>query len=109
MEPAMPAVAMVATDRSGAHLERAWSEFVAAIRCARQPRRDADGLSLAQHELLRPLLEQETMRVGQLAGAAGVRGPTATRMLDGLERAALVHRVHSRSDRRHVRISLTEA
>jgi DNA-binding MarR family transcriptional regulator len=99
----------VAADESNVHLQHAWTDFVAAIRCARQPRRDAEGLSLAQYELLRPLLEHQKMRVGQLADAAGVRGPTATRMLDALERVALIDRVHSRSDRRHVRISLTSA
>jgi DNA-binding MarR family transcriptional regulator len=109
MEQAVPAIAPAATNRSGVQLEHAWTEFVAAIRCARQPRRDPDGLSLAQHELLRPLLDEQPLRVGELADAAGVRGPTATRMLDTVERAGLVERVHSRSDRRHVRISLTRA
>ncbi len=109
MEPVVPAIAPAATSRSGAQLELAWTEFVAAIRCARQPRRDPDGLSLAQHELLRPLLDQQPLRVGELADAAGVRGPTATRMLDTVERAGLVERVHSRTDRRHVRVSLTRA
>jgi DNA-binding MarR family transcriptional regulator len=105
--PSSDAVAL--HDRSNEHLRGAWTGFVAAIRCARQPRRDADGLSLAQYELLRPLLDVDTLRVGELAEAAGVRGPTATRMLDTLERASLIDRVHSRSDRRHVRISLTGA
>jgi MarR family transcriptional regulator, organic hydroperoxide resistance regulator len=107
MEPSAPSIAQAVTDLSGAHLERAWTDFVAAIRCARQPRRDPEGLSLAQFELLRPLLDEQPLRVGQLADAAGVRGPTATRMLDTVERAGLVDRVHSRSDRRHVRVTLT--
>jgi DNA-binding MarR family transcriptional regulator len=109
MESAARATAPGAMEEGGARLEHAWTAFVAAIRCARQPRRDPEGLSLAQYELLRPLLDRQPLRVGELADAAGVRGPTATRMLDTVGRAGLVDRVHSRTDRRHVRISLTRS
>src|SRR4051812_50096059 len=50
-------------------------------------------LTLSQYHLLEPLLDaEEALGVGELACAAGVSAPTATRMLSGLERAALVER-----------------
>jgi DNA-binding MarR family transcriptional regulator len=88
-------------------LSDAWHEFLAALRESRQPRRDPGGLSLAQYRVLAPLVQEPSLRVGELAAAAGIRGPTATRILDGLARSALVRRQHSKRDRREVRISLT--
>ena len=88
-------------------LTDAWHDFLAALRESRQPRRDLEGLSLAQYRVLAPLVENRSLRVGQLADEAGIRGPTATRILDGLARSALVRRQHSQKDRREVRISLT--
>jgi DNA-binding MarR family transcriptional regulator len=88
-------------------LQDAWHDFLAALREARQPRRDIGGLSLAQYRVLAPLLEHRSLRVGELAERAGIQGPTATRILDGLARNALVRRQHSKRDRREVRISLT--
>jgi DNA-binding MarR family transcriptional regulator len=90
-------------------LAAAWSDFLAAMREARQPTRPRDGLSLAQYRLLLPLGDGRALRVGELADDAEIRGPTASRMLDGLERQGLVERTHSRDDRRHVRVTLTPA
>jgi DNA-binding MarR family transcriptional regulator len=87
-------------------LREAWEGFLAATRRARRPV-SAPGLSLAQFRLLSPLLDGGPHRVGELADAAEVSGPTATRMLDALERGGLIRRTHGRDDRRHVRISLT--
>jgi DNA-binding MarR family transcriptional regulator len=69
----------------------------------------ADGdLTLSQFHLLEPLLSAEApLGVGELACAAGVSAPTATRMLSTLERAALVERRSCTSDRRVVRVALT--
>lgn len=69
----------------------------------------ADGdLTLSQYHLLEPLLAAEApLGVGELACAAGVSAPTATRMLAGLERDALVERRTCTADRRVVRVSLT--
>jgi DNA-binding MarR family transcriptional regulator len=65
-------------------------------------------LSLSQYHLLEPLLDaEEPLGVGELACAAGVSAPTATRMLSGLERAALVERRSCTRDRRVVRVALT--
>ena len=50
-------------------------------------------LTLSQYHMLEPLLSAEApLGVGELACAAGVSAPTATRMLAGLERDALVER-----------------
>ena len=70
----------------------------------------ADGdLTLSQFHLLEPLLAAEApLGVGELACAAGVSAPTATRMLSTLERAALIARRTCTQDRRVVRIALTE-
>src|SRR4051795_4216059 len=65
-------------------------------------------LRLSQYHLLEPLLDaDEALGVGELACAAGVSAPTATRMLSGLERAALVERRTCTRDRRVVRVALT--
>jgi len=69
----------------------------------------SDGdLTLSQYHLLEPLLDaEEPLGVGELACAAGVSPPTATRMLTGLERGALVERRTCTRDRRVVRVALT--
>jgi DNA-binding MarR family transcriptional regulator len=69
----------------------------------------SDGdLTLSQYHLLEPLLDaDEALGVGELACAAGVSAPTATRMLTGLERGALVERRTCTRDRRVVRVALT--
>jgi DNA-binding MarR family transcriptional regulator len=65
-------------------------------------------LTLSQYHLLEPLLSAEApLGVGELACAAGVSAPTATRMLAGLEREALVERRGCTRDRRVVRVGLT--
>jgi DNA-binding MarR family transcriptional regulator len=65
-------------------------------------------LTLSQYHLLEPLLSaQAPLGVGELACAAGVSAPTATRMLAGLEREALVERRACTRDRRVVRVGLT--
>jgi MarR family transcriptional regulator, transcriptional regulator for hemolysin len=46
---------------------------------------------------------------GELAAAVGVRSPTLTHHLDGLERAGLVTRERDPANRRVQRVALTEA
>ena len=67
------------------------------------------GLTLAQFQLLEALTDDEPRPVGQLAVLGGVAQPTATRMLEGLERAGVVERTPHASDRRCVLVSLTPA
>jgi DNA-binding MarR family transcriptional regulator len=96
-------------DDSTAALGDALAEFFRATRRARgrEARRlSPDGISLAQFHLLLPLLEgARTNR--QLAEAAGISAPTATRMADVLVARGLVSRVEDPADRRAVLISLT--
>jgi DNA-binding MarR family transcriptional regulator len=88
----------------------AWESFFLAVRRAKgrasaQP--PAAGVTLAQHHLLAPLACGGAQTIRALAEAAGVAPPTATRALDGLERAGLVTRTPSATDRRCVMIELT--
>jgi DNA-binding MarR family transcriptional regulator len=88
----------------------AWDQFVLALRRSQARGQTArDELTLAQYYVLAQLKEQETLAVCQLAEGAAIAPPTATRLIDGLERAGLVGRSHSQSDRRTVLVSLTDA
>ena len=86
----------------------AWDQFVLAIRRsqARGPQ-SADDLTLAQYYLLHPLETERGVPLSRLAESAGIAPPTATRVVDGLEKAGLVRRERSSSDRRTVLVSLT--
>jgi DNA-binding MarR family transcriptional regulator len=67
-------------------------------------------LTISQYHLLEPLLRAEApLGVGELACAAGVSAPTATRMLAGLERDGIVERRGCPRDRRVVHVALTAA
>jgi MarR family transcriptional regulator, organic hydroperoxide resistance regulator len=88
----------------------AWDEFVLALRRSQARGQIArDELTLAQYYVLAQLREQQALAVCQLADGAAVAPPTATRLIDGLERAGLVERSRSESDRRTVLVSLTDA
>jgi DNA-binding MarR family transcriptional regulator len=95
----------VATDQFTA----AWESFFRTTRRlrARAGKLPGDGMSLPQYHLLEALLDSGERTVGELADAAGVAPPTATRMLDCLERDGYVRRRHSETDRRSVLVSLT--
>lgn len=90
-------------------LWEAWDGFFAAVRRARgrSARRQGDTLTLSQSHLLSLLAETPRARIGELAEAAGVAPPTATRMLDSLERDGIVNRGRSSEDRRVVEVALT--
>jgi DNA-binding MarR family transcriptional regulator len=91
-----------------ATLNAAWLHFLDALRDARQATRAPEGISLAQYRLLLPLLgDCDSHRVGELADSAEIRGPTASRMLDGLAAQGLVERICSIDDKRHVQVLLT--
>jgi DNA-binding MarR family transcriptional regulator len=80
-----------------------------AVRRARgATARGADGgLTLSQYGLLEGLSGRRAARVQELAAEAGIAAPTATRILDALERRGIVRRTRSRKDRRAVAVSLT--
>ncbi|HEY6780308.1 MAG TPA: MarR family transcriptional regulator [Thermoleophilaceae bacterium] len=86
----------------------AWEEFFRTVQRAkgRANQAQGEGLSLSQFLALQPLAEG-AQSVRTLAEAAGIAAPTATRMLDGLERDGLVTRTPDELDRRCVRVSLT--
>jgi MarR family transcriptional regulator, organic hydroperoxide resistance regulator len=88
-----------------------WTRFLGALRRARARASEdpAARLSLPQYILVAPLLDTPTLAVGALAGNAGVASPTATRMLDGLEREGVVSRESAAHDRRSVALRLTPA
>jgi DNA-binding MarR family transcriptional regulator len=104
---ANPAARTAATGLDG--FIAAWDAFFAATRHARGRAAQAQGdaLTLSQHHLLSALSDGQELRIGELALAAGVAAPTATRMLDGLERDGIVKRVQSQEDRRAVSVRLT--
>jgi MarR family transcriptional regulator, organic hydroperoxide resistance regulator len=87
----------------------AFDVFVQAVRRARgaAAKHRGSGLTLSQYGLLEPLLSQPDARVSELAAQAGVAAPTATRMLDALDRHGIVARTPSPDDRRGVSVALT--
>src|SRR5215218_3850303 len=88
----------------------ALEEFFAAVRRSRaRAAREAGAgeLTVSQYQLLAGLAEGSERPVGELAEAAAIATPTATRMLDGLERAGIAVRRPSTSDRRVVTVGLT--
>ena len=66
-------------------------------------------LSTSQYHLLEPLAKADgPVCVGALAESAGVSPPSATRMLDGLVKRGIVERARDTTDRRLVRVDLTD-
>jgi DNA-binding MarR family transcriptional regulator len=91
---------------------QAWETFFRATRRARGRSTgplEGSRLTLAQFQLLEALRETPRLPVSELAAAAGVAPPTATRMLDGLVRDGIAERTPCEQDRRVVRIGLTAA
>jgi DNA-binding MarR family transcriptional regulator len=80
-----------------------------AIRRARgaAPQDRPGQLTFSQYALLTPLADAEAARVSDLAAQAGIAPSTATRILDALERRAIVCRNRSDADRRQVTVTLT--
>jgi MarR family transcriptional regulator, organic hydroperoxide resistance regulator len=97
-------------DVSPADLAAAADELFYAMRRARAMTsgQAGDGLSLAQLSLLEPLAGCGERTVGQLAAAAAVSVPTATRMIKQLEGRGLLVRRRSVEDERRVLVALTE-
>jgi DNA-binding MarR family transcriptional regulator len=102
---------LVAVSTSADDFQAAWDRFGAAMRRARsQHGSGVDGpLSIPQYHLVEPLRDGRVRSVRELAERACVSPPTASRMLDGLERDGLVERRPSEVDRRRVEVLLSEA
>jgi len=88
----------------------AWERFARATRRARGRANQAPRgqLTHAQYLLVERLLDEQPVPVCQLADAAAVAQPTATRMLGGLERDGVVRRRAAADDRRIALIELTD-
>ena len=87
----------------------AFEGFAQAVRRARggAPSPSDGWLTLSQYSLLLPLGGGTAARVSDLAAEAGIAPSTATRILDALERRAVVRRARSSEDRRGVTVTLT--
>jgi DNA-binding MarR family transcriptional regulator len=117
VDPETPAAATVpgiVVEASDPHGEdsfvEAFDAFSQAIRRARGAGADhPGGLTFSQYALLRTLADRDGARVSDLAGQAAVTPSTATRILDALERRAIVCRTRSAHDRRGVTVTLTDA
>jgi DNA-binding MarR family transcriptional regulator len=88
----------------------AFETLAQAVRRARGAvAQDTPGrLTLSQYSLLMPLSGAATARVSDLAAGAGIAPSTASRILDALERRAIVQRTRSVEDRRGVTVTLTD-
>ena len=101
-------MAVPATVDTHQRFSEAWESFFRTTRRLRARAGRLPGeLSVPQYQLLEPLRRTHELCVGELADAAGVAAPTATRMLDALARNGLITRRHSEVDRRSVIVSLT--
>jgi DNA-binding MarR family transcriptional regulator len=80
----------------------AWTSRSLERACART------GLTLAKYRVLF-LLDEGSLRSAELAILARIGAPTVTSLTEALERAGLVERLASRTDRRGVRVRITAA
>jgi MarR family transcriptional regulator, organic hydroperoxide resistance regulator len=86
----------------------AWDDFSRALLRARSRAwQQQTPLTPAQYHLLLALSDEPGLGVGEMAAAAGCTSPTATRILDGLERDGVIVREPSTEDRRRTIVSLT--
>jgi DNA-binding MarR family transcriptional regulator len=86
----------------------AFDALAQAVRRARGATGGEGSLTLSQYGLLQALSGRPAARVRDLADEAGIAPSTATRILDALERRAIVRRTRSAEDRRGVTVSLTD-
>jgi DNA-binding MarR family transcriptional regulator len=104
-QPVVPSI-----DGADAFLE-SFDAFAAAVRRARGATTQAGSngtLTLSQYSLLQALATRSEAPVRELAEEAGVAASTATRILDALERRAIICRTRSPEDRRVVTVTLTD-
>ena len=81
---------------------------LAVLRLSRRLRQNAAaGITASQLSVLTTLARHEALTLGELAAHEGVQPPSVTRMVDNLERAGLVARGASPTDRRTVMARLT--
>ena len=96
-----------------ARIEPESSDMTAGIRLLARLARVAEqtcqstGISLPQYRLL-VSASGGSQRASELAAAVGVSRPTLTSLVDGLEQAGLLRRVPVPTDRRGIRLELTD-
>ncbi|MFZ0042492.1 MAG: MarR family transcriptional regulator [Solirubrobacteraceae bacterium] len=107
---AQAVTAQASEEENGQEFLASFDALAQAIRRARGAvAQDRPGqLTFSQYALLTPLATNHAARVSDLAAEASIAPSTATRILDALERRAIVRRDRSDEDRRQVRITLTE-
>ena len=87
----------------------AFDSLASAVRRARGVSQDGENaLSFSQLALIRALAGRDAARVSELADDAAITPSTATRILDVLERRAMVQRTRIETDRRRVTVTLTD-
>ena len=103
---------MRAADHDVDEFQRTFDALAGAMRRGRvRSAHEANaGLTAAQADLLTPLDDiTDGLPVSRIADAAGVAGPTATRMLGGLRDRGLVEHQRATHDARIVMVRLTPA
>jgi DNA-binding MarR family transcriptional regulator len=85
----------------------AFGEFLRALQRARSRAAQREGITASRLHLLTALEREPELSVGEMAAAAGCASPTATRMLDSLQRDGVVTRAPSARDRRRMVVTLT--
>ncbi|TDQ49980.1 MarR family winged helix-turn-helix transcriptional regulator [Actinorugispora endophytica] len=98
-------------DADFARFSQAWGELVSAVARARSRGAAAAEVELtfAQALLLEIVAGLEEPTVGEVAHAAGIASPSATRMLQQLERKGMVVRRHPERDERVTVVTMTKA
>ncbi len=90
-----------------------YPDFTAGIRLLARLARVAEqtcqstGISLPQYRLL-VSVSGRPQRASELAASVGVSRPTLTSLVDGLEQSGLLRRVPVATDRRGIRLELTD-
>ncbi|GAA3455685.1 MarR family winged helix-turn-helix transcriptional regulator [Dactylosporangium matsuzakiense] len=85
-----------------AELQATLTQAVTDAILVQQAVADRLGLGLADFKCLTALLEQGSSTAGDLAQRTGLTSGAVTRMIDRLERAGWVRRIHDTVDRRRV-------
>jgi len=84
--------------RASRSVDRAWLTYLRE-----------HGVTIAQWQVLAILAEYDGARIGQLAAMAGTEQPVASRVVDQMQRDALVRRAPAPDDGRAVEIWLTRS
>ena len=90
------------------HTEDLLFEFQRRIYAAIKTDVRSINCSLPQMDVLRALAEHESLSLTDLAGMLGVSKPSASVMVDTLEKHGLVERTVPKNDRRSISITLTK-